>query len=134
MLTRLSTYALCRGTVAFVWLYHGLVPKLLGPHEDELSMNQALGLSVVEAHNLALASGVAEAAFGLSILLFWNHRWPLLITAASMVGLLLFAALSLPSLLLAAFNPLTTNLCVFVLAIVALRLHGHGVGASAGES
>ncbi|MDP7236482.1 MAG: hypothetical protein QGI34_07095 [Candidatus Latescibacteria bacterium] len=31
-------YALCRCMVAFVWIYHGLAPKLIFQHEDEATM------------------------------------------------------------------------------------------------
>lgn len=45
-------------------------------------------------------------------------------TAVAMVGLLLFSLVAVPSLALAAFNPVTTNLLMLALTLVALRLHG----------
>jgi hypothetical protein len=39
----------CRFSIAFIWLYQGIVPKLLGPHADELRMNMALGLNEAQA-------------------------------------------------------------------------------------
>lgn len=113
---------LCRLTVAFVWIYHGLVPKLLGPHEDELAMNMALGLSAEQAHTLAYVAGAGEVAFGILVLGLWRSRWPLLLSAASMIGLLLFTLVFAPDLAAGAFNPVTTNLCVFVLSMVSYRM------------
>ena len=115
---------LCRLAVAFVWIYHGLVPKLLGPHEDELAMNMALGLSVEQAHTLAYVAGAGEVAFGVLILILWKRRWPLLFSAAAMLGLLMFALMFAPALAVGAFNPVTTNLCVFVLSVVSLQKTG----------
>lgn len=116
------SYAICRGTIAFVWFYHGLIPKLLYLHEDELAMNMATGLSQAGAAQLATVAGVLEIVMGVVVLIFWRQRWPLLLTASAMVGLLGFVCLAQPELLVAAFNPVTTNLAVLALAIVGLQL------------
>ncbi len=117
-----QSYVICRLMIAFVWVYHGLVPKLLGPHTDELAMNMALGLNLEQAKQLAFLGGSAEIAFGVAVLVFWKHRWPLVLTALSMVGLLAFALTVHPLLAVAAFNPVTTNLTVLALAVVGYRL------------
>jgi hypothetical protein len=121
--SRLGPYAICRVSIAFVWLYHGLVPKLLGPHEDELAMNMTLGLSQADAVRLAYFSGVIELAIGAGILLLWRQRWPLTFAALAMIGLLLFSIVALPSLSLGAFNPVTTNSSVLALTIVAHQMY-----------
>lgn len=118
----ISSYVICRGMVAFVWFYHGLVPKLLGPHSDELRMNLALGLNPEQAEGLSMVAGVFEVLFALLIVVCWRQRWPLVVTAVAMVGLLLFSLVAVPSLAMAAFNPVTTNLLMLALALAALRL------------
>lgn len=130
MLSKVSSYAICRGMVAFVWFYHGLVPKLLGPHADELRMNLALGLNRAHAEQLSRVAGVCELLFALLIVVCWRQRWPLVVTAVAMVGLLLFSLVAVPSLAMAAFNPVTTNLLVLALSVVALRLQGAAQTAS----
>lgn len=117
----MSSYALCRLSVAFVWLYHGLVPKLLGPHKDELAMNMSVGLSIEHAELLAKVGGVSEILFSVAVVLFWTQRWPLVFTAVGMIILLIFSLLAVPNLAMGAFNPVTTNLCVLILSLVALR-------------
>ena len=121
---------ICRLTIAFVWFYHGLVPKLLGPAADELTMDHALGLSDKAAVQLAYAAGVCEIAFALMILYCRHRKWPLWLTIAAMIGLLAYAAWASPSLLAGAFNPVTTNVCVIALAAVALLLMRHQCSAS----
>jgi hypothetical protein len=37
---------LCNATVAGIWLYQRLVPKLLWPHPDEVAMSQAFGIPI----------------------------------------------------------------------------------------
>lgn len=118
---RLS-YAVCRGTIAFVWFYQGLIPKLLYPHEDELAMSMAAGFSRPEAVQLAAIGGALEIAMSVVILIFWRQRWPMLLTLVAMIGLLTFVILVQPMLLGAAFNPVTTNVAVAALSIVSLHL------------
>lgn len=116
------SYTVCRGTVVFTWLYHGLVPKLLYLHEDKLAMSMAAGLSQAGATQLAIFGGVLEIVMAIVVLVFWRQRWPLFLTVAAMIGLLVFVTLVHPILLGAAFNPLTTNLPIAVLALVSLHL------------
>ncbi len=113
---------LCRAAVAFVWFYHGLVPKLLGPAPDELLMDRAFGLTGNAAVHLAYAAGTCEIIFAVVVLRVRHREWPLWLTIAAMVGLLMFAAWSAPSLLSGAFNPVSTNVCVAALSGVALLL------------
>ena len=122
LMSKLTNYAICRLTVAFSWFYHGLVPKLLGPHPDEIAMSMAIGLSQQDAVRLGIAAGAAEIVFAVTLLAFWRHRWPLVISAVSMICLLIFVAVSVPTFLSGAFNAVTTNLCVLALSVVALRL------------
>lgn len=128
MEAKVSNYAICRIVVAFVWIYHGLVPKLLGPHPDETAMNMALGISEARAAQLSIVAGVIEIGFGVMIILLWRSRWPLLLTVWSMVGLLVFSLYVYPGLASAAFNPVTTNVAVLALAVVAYSLHGEPDG------
>lgn len=117
------SYAVCRVAIAFVWLYQGLVPKLLYLHEDELAMSMAAGFSHSGAVKVAIAGGVLEIGMAVLVLAFWRHRWPLYLTAIAMLGLLCFVILVQPELLVAAFNPVTTNIAVLALSMVGLQLH-----------
>lgn len=116
------SYTVCRSTIAFVWFYHGLVPKLLYLHEAELAMSMAAGFSRPGAVQLAIIGGALEIAMPVVVLLFWRQRWPLLLTVAAMIGLLIFVILAQPILLVAAFNPVTSNIAVVALSIVSLHL------------
>ncbi|MGI0119774.1 DoxX-like family protein [Zooshikella sp. RANM57] len=121
--TNSLAYLLCRTTISFIWLYHGLIPKLLWPHKDEIAMNMTLGLSYDEALAVAQVGGLLEIGMAIILLFFWQKKWPLVATAAAMVGLLIFVTIATPQLLTGAFNPVTTNISVFVLAFTALILH-----------
>lgn len=113
-------YCLARATVAFVWLYEGIVPKLILRHADELTMLHALGLSGPAARSVLLAIGFIELGIGLALLLSW--RWGLLLwfTLLGMPLALVCVAAGAPRYLGAPFNPVVLNFSVFVLAAIAL--------------
>jgi uncharacterized membrane protein YphA (DoxX/SURF4 family) len=113
------TLTICRIAIAFVWIYQGIFPKLLGPHPDEIAMGMAFGLTEQDARLSSYASGAMEIVFGLLVLWLYRMRWPYVVTAAAVV-LFLFTAVYAPQWLYSAFNSTTLNLTVFALSIVAL--------------
>jgi uncharacterized membrane protein YphA (DoxX/SURF4 family) len=129
-LRRAVTHVLARGTVAFVWLYQGLVPKLVVRHADELSMIRAAGLSAAGARWTCLAAGIAEVTLGLVLLLTWRARWPLWVTVVAMPVALAAVATTAPRFLVAAFNPVSLNLATAALAVIALLGGGDVPSAS----
>jgi hypothetical protein len=121
---------ICRFTVAFVWLYQGLVPKLLGPHADELAMNAALGLVGEERVWLSYAGGSLEVLLGIALLVFYRQRWPWLASLAGMLVLYVFTLVLAPAFVIAAFNSTTVNLSVAALSLIALLLVPAGATAA----
>lgn len=120
-LTETGTVMRINVLLALVWAYQGLVPKLLGPAPLELTMNRALGLGTEAAILLARIAGFAELGMAACLLVFAHHRWPLQLTIAGAIALLLYVAVLTPGVLLAAFNPVTTNALMAGLAWEGLR-------------
>ena len=110
-----------RGVLAALWIYQGVIPKLLGPHTDELTMNLALGASNAAARQISMIAGVTEIAIGVCVLLV-RHAWPLWLTLLLMAGLLGYAMIFTPQFLGAAFNPVTINVAMAGLAWIVLLL------------
>ena len=108
-----------RIALALVFIWHGLVPKILWLSPDELAMIQAHGLSAPEW--VARLAGALEIILGV-VLLIRGRRWPIVLAAALLIGLLLDVLLMSPHLLLQAFNPLSTNLAALALCWVVWRL------------
>ena len=107
-------YTLARLAVVFVWLWHGLVPKLLFHNRDELAMLHNSGLTNAWLPFI----GAAEVLVGVTGLLLWRWRPFLLLTTAAMVLATAAVAHSSPAYLQAAFNPVTLNLGVFTLSVI----------------
>ncbi|MGE7979708.1 DoxX-like family protein [Psychrobacillus sp. NPDC093200] len=104
-----------------VWVYHGLIPKLILMHPEEVSMTQGLlPFTFNEAQNIVATAGVIEIVFGLLWLLYKNKRRLL------KIQLIIFPLLTLTTIIGDAtvfgdpFNPLTFNLSLFALTIIGL--------------
>lgn len=114
---------LTRATLGAVWVYQGVVPKLLFPDTSELSILQGAGFSAGAARRVAMGVGVGEILFGLLFLLparrlrpvYWLHLIGLLVLGAG-------ALFSQPAVFVAPFNPLTLNVALMALAAVGLLL------------
>ena len=128
--------SICRFSLAFIWIYQGLVPKWLGPHADELSMNVLAGFTPEQAPVISYLAGTLEVLLGLAILLCHRQRWPYAVSAVFIAGLYLFTVVMANQFLLSAFNATTVNLAVFALSVIAmieLRRSVHGSGEVSGE-
>jgi hypothetical protein len=110
---RLSAiHALCRFAVAAVWLWHGLVPKLIARDADERIMLAHAGLPAAWLPWI----GAAEIAMALLVLSTWRWRGMFVLQAFLMLAALLAVALRSPAYLTHAFNPVTLNLLIVALA------------------
>ncbi|MFC4410395.1 DoxX-like family protein [Chungangia koreensis] len=104
---------------SFVWLYHGIVPKIVLSHPEEIeAVTGLLGLSGQVAANALLLAGILEGLFGLTWLIYRKKEH---LFALQMI---LFPLLTLsilfgdPSDFAHPYNPLTFNAALFVLSII----------------
>ena len=118
-LRRAQTHAAARVGLAFVFAYHGLVPKLLAVHPDEAALVVAGGVPADRAVLAVQTLGVIELSWAALLLACWSARWPLAATAALMVVALVSVAATAPAYLTAAFNPVTLNASVIALCAAA---------------
>ncbi|MES2459681.1 MAG: DoxX-like family protein [Armatimonadota bacterium] len=119
-LERSIVYSLVRLTLAFIWIYQGVFPKLLFRDTGELSiLQQSQVLPGYEPLILSLV-GVGEILFGLLLVFLWHSRVLLWMTILGLGVLGVGALLSQPQLFVAPFNPLTLNLSMTALAIIGL--------------
>jgi uncharacterized membrane protein YphA (DoxX/SURF4 family) len=107
-------HAVARLSIATIWIWHGLIPKLLYQQIDERTMLAQAGMPV----GLLPWIGVLEVLFGALILYGWSWRSIFLANIAFMVLVTVAVALNSPVYLTAAFNPVTLNLAMIALSIV----------------
>ena len=108
---------IARGGLAFMFTYHGLVPKLLWLSQGERAMIQAHGIEQVQM--FATLAGIGEIALAVWILLSPRSAWPIAVAATALAGLLLDVAVFSPSMLREAFNPVSLNVAGLALCAVA---------------
>ena len=108
---------IARGGLAFMFAYHGLVPKLLWLSQGERAMIQAHGIEQVQL--FATLAGVGEIALAIWILLSPRSAWPIAVAATALAGLLLDVAVFSPAMLREAFNPVSLNVAGLALCAVA---------------
>lgn len=113
-------HAAARVSLAAVFIYHGLVPKLLARHPSEIAMLDDAGVPASLAAPLLVGVGLAEVLFGVALLAAWLHRWPMVACLAAMAVATVSVALHSPATFVAAFNPFSLNLLVATLATVDL--------------
>ena len=113
-------YGTSRAGVAFVWIYHGIFPKLLFPHRDEFNMLIASGVPEAAAGTAIVLIGVGEVVLGLLMLIAWQARTLFVVTIILMIVALLSVAVTAPTYLIAAFNPVTLNILIVALSTIGL--------------
>lgn len=109
-------------TLAILWIYQGLVPKILVQAPDELRIWTLQGIPADHAAVLMQMSGCAEIVFGL---LFFIFRKSQLLHVLNLLAMLLLSGLIVwldPSYFLQAFNPFVMNLAMATLSIIAIAL------------
>jgi len=117
-------HVISRVALAAVFAYHGLVPKLLTRHVDEIAMLRDAGVAAGVTNFAVIAFGILELSFAATLVVAWHRRWPMFVC----LGLMLFATTAVgmnsPRYFEAAFNPLTLNLAVACLAGIDLLVLG----------
>ena len=109
-------------TLVILWLYQGLIPKILFQSPAEISIWQNMGFELALAKVLVGLSGGCEILFGLCFLK-WNRSIFLHgLNIIGLAGLLLLIAFTAPLQLTAAFNPVVMNTAMLMLSVVAIQL------------
>jgi DoxX-like family len=117
---RSLVHALARGVLGLIWVYQGVVPKLLFPEGGELLIIQATGIFPGNEAVAQTFIGLTEAALGLLVIACWRARWPLVTTLVVLGGLLAGAIPTNPGALTSPFNAPTLALTMAALAGIGL--------------
>ncbi|MBM9559092.1 DoxX-like family protein [Acinetobacter nosocomialis] len=107
--------------LAFLWIYQGVVPKIIFINSDEISVWQMIGLSFDYAKLAGRGSGIAEVIFGL-LFLFSPHKYIHYLSILGLLDLLLLIGFLIPSTLISPYNPIVMNISMISLSIIYLLL------------
>tara|TARA_B100002049_G_scaffold85209_1_gene62951 strand:+ start:2437 stop:2844 length:408 start_codon:yes stop_codon:yes gene_type:complete len=112
---------IARFIISFSWLYHGLIPKLIHIAPLELKMTASFGFNAEISTLITRAAGIGEMIFAVMFFIFYRSILINILNIAALVGLMLFVAVLQPTLLIEAFNPVTTNLAIIAFSLVLIN-------------
>lgn len=116
-LTKTLTLWLVCFVFAFIWIYQGLVPKLLFLHPQEVAMTAAL-FDDFTSRQIVQSVGVLEVLFGIVWLLPFSKKILFLLQGVLMVALTVAVGFSDVSQFSHPFNPVTLNIAIIFLSII----------------
>ncbi|MGA7672599.1 MAG: DoxX-like family protein [Nitrolancea sp.] len=119
-LQRSLVYATARVTLAAVWLYQGLVPKLLVADSGERDILRSSGLFPGWERRVLTMVGLLEIGFGILLVICWHRPRLFLVNVIALLVLASGALLSQPSLFNRPFNPATLTVAMIALSVVGL--------------
>ncbi len=122
----MHTVQIARFIVSFVWIYHGLFPKLVQVAPLEKLITASLGFPPDISAFITKSAGISELFFGIALFIFYQSKPLILLNIFGLILLLIAVAILQPQLLIEAFNPVTTNIPVIGLSLILLK-HARGV-------
>ena len=117
----MTTVQMARYMITFVWLYHGIFPKLVHVAPLEQLMTGSIGFSDNISYLITKAAGIGEVIFGLLFFVFYKTKLMNILNILALAFLLLSVTTLQPQLLIEAFNPVTTNLPIMAFSFVLLN-------------
>lgn len=120
---RFFTNALITFLFFFIWLYQGLVPKIIAKHSEEITMFSNLtsikGSAAVKGIEII---GVLEILFAVIWLLYRKKNHLLALQMIVFPFLTISAVIANPSISTHPFNPVTFNASLWVLSLIGFLL------------
>ena len=105
-----------RTALGLVWLYEGLVPKLVFPRPEQTELVRNSGLSFGAPDLTLQLMGVAQALVGLWLLSGIAERIAAAFATAWMCVLIIIVARGIPAMLTDPFGALAKDVCLIACA------------------
>lgn len=112
----------CRLALGVVWLYEGLVPKLLFVRQDQIDLVERSGLFVGTPEFFLQLLGVGQVACGLWLLAGFAERLAVFIATTGMVILIVLVARANPTMLTDPYGALVKDVCLIACAFAVWTL------------
>ncbi|QUW23141.1 DoxX-like family protein [Sporosarcina sp. Marseille-Q4063] len=115
-----STYIISLAFV-FIWMYQGLIPKIIGMHPAELAMVGNV-FSDSQVTLTVMIIGVLEVLFGLLWLVYRRKNHLFLLQLILFPLLTIAAVVAVPETAIHPFNPVTFNFSLIILSLIGFML------------
>ena len=113
---------ICRVALGLVWLYEGLVPKLLFVRPDQIDLIERSGLYFATPELFLQWIGAAQVVCGLWLLAGFAERLAVFIATTGMVILIVLVARANPAMLTDPYGALIKDLCLVACAFTVWTL------------
>ena len=107
---------ICRLALGVVWLYEGLVPKLLFLRQDQIDLVERSGLFIATPEFFLQLLGVGQVVCGVWLLAGFAERLAVFIATTGMVILIVLVARANPAMLTDPYGALIKDLCLIACA------------------
>ena len=111
-----------RLALGLVWLYEGLVPKLLFVRQDQIELVERSGLYFATPELFLQLLGAAQVACGLWLLAGFAERLAVFIATTGMGILIVLVARANPAMLTDPYGALIKDLCLIACAFTVWTL------------
>jgi uncharacterized membrane protein YphA (DoxX/SURF4 family) len=115
---------IARVSLGLVWIYEGLVPKIIFvhalPHQSDLVLRS--GLWVISPAFTLITIGVAQTVLGLVLLVGWKERIVVALATAIMGMLIVLVVSNFPAMLTDPFGAIPKDLCLIACAAIVWLL------------
>jgi uncharacterized membrane protein YphA (DoxX/SURF4 family) len=108
---------IARSALGLVWLYEGLVPKILFLRADEIDLVKNSGLVWLTPEFTLLMVGIAQVLIGTWLILGWAERLATAVATGWMLILILVVASESPGMLTDPYGALIKDLCLIACAL-----------------
>ena len=113
---------ICRLSLGAVWLYEGLVPKVLFVRPDEVELVRRSGIYFGTPEFFLQLLGAAQAVFAVWLLIGLAERLVVAIATLGMWVLIVLVAMANPSMLTDPYGALIKDLCLTACAYTVWTL------------
>jgi DoxX-like family len=116
----LKVHRTARVTLALLWIYQGLVPKLLVQDSGELLLAKAT-VGEALARPCVIGAGVAEIAIGVALLLLSRARTLVWASAIIVSMLTIVGTIATPHIAVTPFNSISLTGAMLALGAIVLQ-------------
>lgn len=120
--TLLKSVLTINASLAIIWIYQGLVPKIIYRVIEEQIFWRALGVEEFLVFTLIQLSGIVEIIFGGLFIFFIKSRAMHYLNILAMIFFCMIVFILYPHHYGSAFNPFVMNFTMAMLSVVALQL------------
>lgn len=105
---------LARISLGLVWLYEGLVPKILflNAHPEQIDLVRRSGLFWPTPEATLVTLGALQVVAGAILIIGWAERAAVVLTTLWMAALIVLVAAGRPAMLTDPFGALAKDLCL----------------------